>query len=516
VIDWLTGTLLATSGLILLVLLIREPVRRHFGARVAYGLWLIPAARLLMPTLTQTIERPVGPAIRPGMMGAQYVAEPLLLSSVASPERSLIEEAGGWSTILLILWLGVALGLFLGRLFAFRRERAAILSNAEEIARIGSIRIVRSSDVTGPLAFGIVHKVIAVPNDFETLYAERERRLALEHEIAHHRSGDLIANLVAFGLLCLQWFNPLAWAAHSAFRFDQEAACDARVLDRVKAGDRSEYGRAIAKAASGRTLLFASALDRRNTLHRRLKSMLSKPSAGRRLAGRATVLASIAVALPLTASRAIEYVDVPMVSASEPVATPVAVAAVQAVQTAPAVQAVPAVQAPSPGAPVAPIRHNSSLSVNDRTITMNGQKKRWQDLTPAEKAEVRKAIAQAKEELKRVNVEDMQREMRQALEASKIDQEKLRRALADARAEIEDAVREIDANAAELRLHGQDPDRLKAKVRASLASLDADKIIRQVQAANPERIAASMAKAQDGLRRAEAEIARMEALDRRD
>ena len=56
--DWLLGTLLATSGLIVLVLLIREPVRRHFGARVAYGLWLIPAARLLMPTLTETVERP--------------------------------------------------------------------------------------------------------------------------------------------------------------------------------------------------------------------------------------------------------------------------------------------------------------------------------------------------------------------------------------------------------------------------------------------------------------------------
>lgn len=39
---WLVGTLLATSGLILLVLLVREPVRKHFGARIAYGLWLIP------------------------------------------------------------------------------------------------------------------------------------------------------------------------------------------------------------------------------------------------------------------------------------------------------------------------------------------------------------------------------------------------------------------------------------------------------------------------------------------
>ena len=108
--------------------------------------------------------------------------------------------------------------------------------------------------------------MIAVPADFDRLYAEHERRLALEHELAHHRSGDLIANLFAFVLLCLQWFNPLAWVAHAAFRFDQEAACDARVLDKAKAQDRADYGRAIAKAASGRALLFASALDRRNTL----------------------------------------------------------------------------------------------------------------------------------------------------------------------------------------------------------------------------------------------------------
>ena len=238
-IDWLIGTLLATSGLILLVLLIREPVRRHFGARVAYSLWLIPAARLLMPTINETIERPVGAAVTPRMMITQYTAEPLLLSSVASPQRSLVEQVGGWPTILLVLWLGIALGLFAGRMLAFRSERAAILSNATELGRIGSIRLVRSPEVSGPLAFGFFERVIAVPADFEQLYAEHERRLALEHELAHHRSGDLVVNLLAFGLLCLQWFNPLAWAAHAAYRFDQEAACDARVLDASEAHARS-------------------------------------------------------------------------------------------------------------------------------------------------------------------------------------------------------------------------------------------------------------------------------------
>ena len=51
--------MLATSALMVLVLLVREPVRRQFGATAAYALWLIPAARMAMPPITQTVERMV-------------------------------------------------------------------------------------------------------------------------------------------------------------------------------------------------------------------------------------------------------------------------------------------------------------------------------------------------------------------------------------------------------------------------------------------------------------------------
>jgi beta-lactamase regulating signal transducer with metallopeptidase domain len=509
VTDWLIGTLLATSGLILLVLLVREPVRRHFGARVAYGLWLIPATRLLMPTLTETVERPMAAAVTPRMMLSHYTAEPLLLSSVAPPQQSLVERAGGWPAILLVLWLGVALGLFAARMLAFRRERAAILSNATEIGRIGSIRIVRSRDVSGPLAFGIFDRVIAVPADFEKLFAEHERRLALEHELAHHRSGDLIANLLAFGLLCLQWFNPLAWAAHAAFRFDQEAACDARVLDRTDTQDRSEYGRAIAKAASGRALLFASALDRRSTLQRRLKSMLSNPTAGRRLTGRMIVVAGIAVALPLTASRAIHYVDLPAPAAPRTVSA--ALAPVAAVQAVPAVQPVPAV------APAAPV-HRQSISIDDDNVIIDGERRKWSDMTPAEKAEVRRSMAQAKEELSRINHGEIQRQVREAMEGARINREQALREMANARQEVALAMREIDAHKGELRRAGQDPEKIKATVRASLKSvesIDVDAITRQaMESVDPAQIQAALTAAQEGMRKAESELNRLEALDK--
>ena len=508
--DWLIGTLLATTGLIVLVLLIREPVRRHFGARVAYGLWLIPAARLLTPTITQTVERTAPAPVLPSYLSAQASVEPMLLATIAPKEPTLVDQLGGWPTILLTLWLGVAAGLFLARMLTFGRERKAILNDSHEIGRIGSIRLVQSADLSGPVAFGIFDRVIAVPANFERLYAPHERRLALEHELAHHRSGDLIANLFAFVLLCLQWFNPLAWVAHAAFRFDQEAACDARVLDKVKADDRADYGRAIAKAASGRALLFASALDRRKTLHRRLKSMLTNPTAGRRLTGRLMVLATLAVALPLTATRAINYVDV-VPPAAPPSPLVPAVAAVQ-----PALIAAPA-EPLAPLAPIAPVAPGKGLHIDrNNVIHINGEEKRWNELTPAEKQEIRRSIAQAKAELARTRIdrEEIQREIREAMQDLEIDQQEMKRDLAEAREEIARAMREVDANAVHIRRSGQDPEQIKAQIRASMKGIegiDVDAIRRQALASIDHRqIEASIAQAEASIAKAQDEIERLE------
>src|SRR5215218_10189915 len=112
---WLFGTLFATSALVILVLLVREPVRKRFGSRVAYGLWLIPAGRLLMPTLTQTVERtvPAGGPVQP--LFQPVIGEPMMLAQVSPAGPSLVEQAGGWPTILITIWLGIAAGLFLSR-----------------------------------------------------------------------------------------------------------------------------------------------------------------------------------------------------------------------------------------------------------------------------------------------------------------------------------------------------------------------------------------------------------------
>jgi hypothetical protein len=242
------------------------------------------------------------------------------------------------------------------------------------------------------------------------------------------------------------------------------------------------------------------------------------------MAGRLTVLAAVAIALPLTATRAIEYVDKVVPAAPAPVAqpTPVAVPAPAApvAPVAPAARVAPIT--PMAAIAVAPddtdYRHKNLHFDRDGTIFINGKSKRWSELTPAEKAECRRAIADAKRELARarveVNREQIQRQVREAIEDSKFDHEELRRDLAEARQEIERAVREIDRNAVHIRRSGQDPERIKASIRESLRSvesIDIDQIRRQALASVDHRaIEASVAEAQRSIAKAQEEVEQIE------
>jgi bla regulator protein blaR1 len=300
--DWLFDTVIATTALLLLILLVRGSVARHFGPSVAYWLWLLPAARAVMPTLTEEIAAPVAPianTIAGSILNA--AADPASQSAITAAQTSF-----NWLGLGLSIWLGGAALLFIAQMVRYCALRDELLADATEIDRIGNIRVIQSDRIGGPLAFGLFRRFIAVPDHFTRTFAPEERDLALAHELAHHRAGDLYANLAAFIFLCLSWFNPLAWMAWSAFRFDQEAACDARVLAGTDTGTRQQYGRALARAASSDrmpALAMAMAQNSPRNIIERLRRLMMKDTSKRRLwAGRAAIFAAAAIALPLTAT----------------------------------------------------------------------------------------------------------------------------------------------------------------------------------------------------------------------
>lgn len=311
--EWLSDTLLATSALLLLVLLIRSPVARHFGASTAYFLWALPAARLFMPTLTQEVSAPAVPVDAAIVETVREAA--LMTVSANAPVSPVTGMAIDWSVVALSLWLGGAALLFIIQMFRYTAMREELLSDAVEIDTIDGIRIIQTDRIPGPLAFGLLKRYVAVPREFTRTFSPRERELALAHELAHHRGGDLFANMAAFIFLCLMWFNPLAWMAWSAFRFDQEAACDARVVAGADASTRQSYGRALARTATEGLPAFAMALNNPKTIIQRLRRlMMTETSKGRRLTGKLAILSAAAIALPLTAT------VVPVFAEDEPVA----------------------------------------------------------------------------------------------------------------------------------------------------------------------------------------------------
>jgi bla regulator protein BlaR1 len=299
--EWLSDTLLATSALLLLVLLIRAPVARHFGAGTAYFLWALPAARLFMPTLTQEVSAPAVPV---DAAIVETVREAALTTVTANaPVSPVTGMTIDWSVVALSLWLGGAALLFIIQMFRYTAMREELLSDAVEIDQLDGIRVIQTDRIPGPLAFGLFKRYVAVPREFTRTFSPRERELALAHELAHHRGGDLFANMAAFIFLCLMWFNPLAWMAWSAFRFDQEAACDARVVAGADASTRQSYGRALARTATEGLPAFAMALNNPKTIIQRLRRlMMNETSKGRRLTGKLAILAAAIVALPLTAT----------------------------------------------------------------------------------------------------------------------------------------------------------------------------------------------------------------------
>lgn len=240
--------------------------------------------------------------------------------------------------------------------------------------------------------------------------------------------------------------------------------------------------------------------------------MLTNPTAGRRLTGRLMVLATLAVALPLTATRAINYVDI-VPPAAPPSPLVPAVAAVQPAPIAPAAPLAPI----APVAPVSPVAPAKGLHIDrDNVIHINGEEKRWNELTPAEKQEVRRSIAQAKAELARTRIdrEEIQRDIREAMQDLEIDQQEMKRELTEAREEIARAMREVDANAVHIRRSGQDPEQIKAQIRASMKGIegiDVDAIRRQALASIDHRqIEASIAQAEASIAKAQDEIERLE------
>jgi TonB family protein len=222
---------LASSVSIALVLLLRRPLRKAFGARVAYGAWGLVPVTMFAVMLPAATTPPAGGAL---------VVMPVALPVFAQTAPDILDAGTALGAAWLLGAVLCAGGLAVQQ-WRFRRALGRLTvcpGGVHESER----------EVEGlPATFGLWSPRVVVPPGFESRFDAAQRELMLAHERAHVRRGDMQANAVAALLRCLFWFNPLLHLAAPRFRHDQELACDATVLaQRPQA--RRRYGEALLQA----------------------------------------------------------------------------------------------------------------------------------------------------------------------------------------------------------------------------------------------------------------------------
>lgn len=276
------------SGVILLVLAARRPLRRLFGCEAAYALWMtvpLALAAALLPGLPA--PAPVAAAMAPVRALGGYV-QPLPAS-----------QQPGWSALLLALWLAGCL-VFLASAWRAHRRYHRGLGRLE----VRGAHLYFENAAHGPAVVGVWRPVILLPPDFEQRYGPAERALILAHEGVHVCRRDPLANALCALVQCAFWFNPLVHAGARRFRLDQELACDAAVM-REHRGMEHSYAQAMLKTQlSSQAALVHCHWRSVHPLKERVMELKQTPPQGlRRLAGQlvAGLLAALGAGAALVA-----------------------------------------------------------------------------------------------------------------------------------------------------------------------------------------------------------------------
>ena len=250
---------------------------------ISYMLWIVVAFRLLVPfsvestfslipfnasqaipqtAVTQTLpEMPVDMGLSGAgnqTSGGNNITQGVPNTS-ASNQRPLQEAAPLAPASQVIWWPGVFAALWLvGFVAMVAYGTVSYYMLYLKMAKAGRIdaNVYRAANITSPFVLGLIKPKIFLPPYLKA----HEREYILLHEQTHIGRKDHIVKLVAYLILSLHWFNPLAWIGFLQMEKDMEMSCDERVIRELGGGIKKDYSMTLLSLATDRRRLIASPL----------------------------------------------------------------------------------------------------------------------------------------------------------------------------------------------------------------------------------------------------------------
>ena len=243
-----------TGILVMLVRLIKKIPRR-----IMVFLWLVPFLRMTVPwglnspyslmTLISKITTKTIVVFQPTEDISFSMMNSVMAANTYFPITYKVNILDNIFGVASVIWIIVSLAILLMLIIIY-------FTTIHEIKDSTQLKdnIYLSEKVTSPAVYGIIRPKIILPLS----YKDRNIELIIQHEKAHIRGLDNRWRMIAFMVVAVHWFNPLAWMFLRALLADLELSCDERVLVKLGVDRSKEYATALLECRQGPTV-FASA-----------------------------------------------------------------------------------------------------------------------------------------------------------------------------------------------------------------------------------------------------------------
>ncbi|MEG6520997.1 M56 family metallopeptidase [Desulfotomaculum sp. 1211_IL3151] len=251
---------------------------------ISYCLWGVAGFRLvcpfsiesvfsLIPFKAQAIPPDIAMQTAPRIDSGVTVIDNIISGSLPAPALGAsVNPLQIWTTIGAFVWLaGVAVMLIYGvGSFIILKRKMREAAHAEA-------NIYEAANIKWPFVLGIFKPKIYLPLGLSV----QERDYIILHEQTHIKRYDHIVKFAAYFILCVHWFNPLAWAAFLLMGADMEMSCDERVLKELGGEIKRDYSLSLLSLATDRRIIGGSPLAfGEGGVKERIKNVLNfrKPS----------------------------------------------------------------------------------------------------------------------------------------------------------------------------------------------------------------------------------------------
>ncbi len=222
-----------------------------------------PALEVSTAASTPPVPSPPVPSTTaPALEGSAPVEATPARSLGSLPRISSLSVPASWFTVIsglfLVGFLFMAVRLLRGYLLLYRCRARSLPASAQHQLLLKSLRkrmgvrrtveLRTSTDLSVPMAAGLIRPVIFLPEDLTEQVSEDELEQILLHELAHLARGDDWTQLGQRLTQALLFFHPAVHWLSRRLNLERELACDDWVVSR-QGGARKRYAACLLKVA---------------------------------------------------------------------------------------------------------------------------------------------------------------------------------------------------------------------------------------------------------------------------